>query len=103
MTAITRADSTNQLPDGVVPAKVDYSDESTIVEALKGQQFLIITMSVRAPLEAQAKLVDAAAKAGVPYVMPNAWGSDPLDEKLSEDIMFGQRFSESIPTTVQKP
>lgn len=95
MTGITRADSDNPLPEGVIPAKVDYSDESTIVEALKGQQFFIITMNVRADPGVHKKLVDAAAKAGVPYVMPNAYGSDPLDTKLTEEIMLGKTFSKS--------
>ncbi|KAJ4393017.1 hypothetical protein N0V93_002223 [Gnomoniopsis smithogilvyi] len=34
-----------------------------------------------------------ASKAGVPYVMPNAWGTDPLDHQLLEKIGFGKRFS----------
>ena len=51
---------------------INYEEESTIVDALKGQQFLIITMAVTAPADTESKLIWAAAKAGVPYVMPNA-------------------------------
>lgn len=94
VTGITRADSNSTLPEGVVPVKVDYDDESTIVEALKGQQFLVITMYARADPSVHARLVAAAAKAGVPYVMPNAYGMDPLDQKVLDDLMFGRNFGE---------
>lgn len=53
VTAITRNDSASELPEEVIAAKVDYSDEDSIINALKGQQILIITMSVRAPPETQ--------------------------------------------------
>lgn len=92
MTALTRANSDNPLPQGVIPAIVDYEDESSIVEALKGQHFFIITMHARADPGVHKMLVDAAAKAGVPYVMPNAYGSDPSNSKLMDDIMFGKMF-----------
>ncbi|CAN8100540.1 unnamed protein product [Discula destructiva] len=92
VTAITRAESTNQLPDGIVAAKVDYNDEASIFEVLRGQQILIITINVFASPDTQAKLLEAASKAEVPYVIPNAWGVDPLDEKLSKDLGSGGRF-----------
>jgi len=41
------------------------------VETLRGQQVLIITISVAAPSDTISKLVRAAAKAGVPYILPN--------------------------------
>lgn len=63
---------------------VNYEDEASLVSALKGQQFLIITVSVRAPRDTQSKLVRAAAKAGVPYVMPNWYGSDFANEELGK-------------------
>jgi uncharacterized protein YbjT (DUF2867 family) len=70
VTAITRPDSKSQLPEGVKIAKVDYENPQTIVEALKGQDALIITLSVFAHAE-QDKLIEAAADAGVPWVIPN--------------------------------
>lgn len=76
ITAITRADSTNKVPEGVSTKKVNYEDESSLVSALKGQEVLIITMGVMAPPDTQAKLINAAAKAGVTYILPNEWGFD---------------------------
>lgn len=36
-----------------------------------------------------SKLVQAAAKAGVPYIMPNSYAADIENAKLGEDIMLG--------------
>jgi saccharopine dehydrogenase-like NADP-dependent oxidoreductase len=62
-----------------------------LVSALEGQQFLIITVSVMAPPDTHSKLVQAAAKAGVPYVMPNCYGEDFTDddEKFSKENIVG--------------
>ncbi|KAI3549987.1 hypothetical protein CSPX01_02162 [Colletotrichum filicis] len=96
VTAITRHDSDSKLPNGVIAAKVNYDDESTIVEALRGQQYLIITMKSTVGQETQNKLVRAAAKAGVPYVMPNAWGPDPKNEDMMKDALLGSSFQGAV-------
>ncbi|EAW20385.1 aromatic alcohol reductase [Aspergillus fischeri NRRL 181] len=89
VTALTRKDSSNRLPEGVIVARVDYDYEATIVDALKGQQFLIITMAPTAPRDSHSKLVQAAAKAGVPYIMPNGYAGDTDHIKLGEDTLLG--------------
>ncbi|KAL2865897.1 aromatic alcohol reductase [Aspergillus lucknowensis] len=89
VTALSRKDSSNKLPQGVAVAPVDYNDETTIVAALKDQQFLIITMAPTAPRDTHSKLVHAAAKAGVPYIMPNGYGGDIDNVKLGEDTLLG--------------
>lgn len=94
VTALTRFGSTNKLPEGVNPITVDYDDEKSLVEAMKGQQILIITLAVTAPPGTQSKLIKAAAEAGVSYIMPNAWGMNPLNEQLMEDTFFQKPFGE---------
>ncbi|GKZ73345.1 hypothetical protein AnigIFM50267_010029 [Aspergillus niger] len=89
VTALTRADSTNIIPEGVQIAHINYDDEATIVSALKGQQFLIITMAPTAPRDTHSKIVQAAAKAGIPYVMPNGYGGDIEKVKLGEETFLG--------------
>ncbi|KAL5050944.1 hypothetical protein BDW71DRAFT_215094 [Aspergillus fruticulosus] len=66
ITAITRPESTNKIPNGVKVARVDYSgnDDSALVEVLRGQQILLITMNAMAPRDTIVKLIRAAAKAG---------------------------------------
>lgn len=89
MTAITRQDSDNALPDGVAVVKVDYNNQESLVEALKGQDVLIITMNVMAPPDTQTKLIDAAAVAGVPWVLPNEFGGDPYAVERGKDGIVG--------------
>jgi hypothetical protein len=89
VTAITRVDSKAVMPEGVKVAKVNYSEQSSLVEALKGQDVLIVTMSVQAPRETQVQLNEAAAAAGVPYIIPNNWGGDHANEKLGDETLLG--------------
>ncbi|EFR01079.1 CipA protein [Nannizzia gypsea CBS 118893] len=88
VTAITRTVSKAVMPDGVKIAKVDYDNQPTLVSALRGQDVLIITMASSAPKDIQLKLVEAAAEAGVPYIVPNGWGSD-ASHPLSDDAFIG--------------
>ncbi|TVY40871.1 Quinone oxidoreductase [Lachnellula subtilissima] len=88
VTALTRADSKSTVPEGVKIAQINYDDEDSLVSALKGQQFLVITMGVRAPADTQIKIVKAAAKAGVPYIMPNIFGYDITNEKLAKEYLY---------------
>lgn len=94
VTALTRADSTTKLPEGVDAVTVSYDDEQSLVGALKGQQILIITLAYTAPPDTHSKLVQAAAKADVPYVMPNGWGTDTMNEKLQAETLYGKRLRE---------
>ncbi|KAJ5370960.1 NAD(P)-binding protein [Penicillium cataractarum] len=90
ITAIARPKSTSKLPEGLNIVHVDYSgdDDAALVEALQGQQALIITMSVTASRGTVNKLVCAAAKAGVPYILPNWFGHDDANNSLCDDSML---------------
>lgn len=76
------------MPEGVNVAKVDYDNQSTLVSALRGQDVLIITMASSAPKDIQIKLVEAAAEADVPYIIPNGWGLDAT-HPVSDDVFLG--------------
>ncbi|KAF3400920.1 hypothetical protein DPV78_006069 [Talaromyces pinophilus] len=84
---ISRPNSTSKLPSGAQVERIEYggNDDTEIVRALQGQQALIITMSVTAPRDTIIKLIRAAAKAGVSYILPNWYGHDPANEKLCQD------------------
>jgi uncharacterized protein YbjT (DUF2867 family) len=88
ISALTRKDSPAAVPEGVTAIKVDYDDENSILEALKGQQFLIITLSVRAPQDLQSKIINLAVKSGVSYIMPNTYGYDPANENITAEPLF---------------
>jgi len=89
VTALTRPDSTSPIPAGVKSVTVDYTDKESLVAALRGQDALIITLAVTSPRETHSTLVEAAAAAGVPWILPNAWGVDStsvIDATLAEDV-----------------
>lgn len=52
---------------------------------MSDQQFLVISLAVTVPRDLHHRLVAAAAKAGIPYVMPNYWGSDFTNDSLASE------------------
>jgi len=88
VTALARPDSKSRLPEGVKVVHLDYNDESTLVAALQGQQFLIITMFVMAPRDTHSQFVQPAAKAGIPYMIPNCYGTDIAKDSLSKEKLL---------------
>ncbi len=78
--------STGKIPAGVKSLEIDYDNEESLVAALQGQQFLVICLGVMVPEETSTKLVNAAVKAGVSYVMPNVHGHDMRSSGLKETM-----------------
>lgn len=102
ITALTRAESKGTIPEGVLRAVVNYDDQESLVSALRGQDFLIITLAVRAPPDTHSKIVQAAAAAGVPWIMPSWYGIDisnptTLTERSGDIIMKQLAEIESLP------
>ncbi|PWY91995.1 hypothetical protein BO70DRAFT_401700, partial [Aspergillus heteromorphus CBS 117.55] len=86
--------SSSPLPQGVNVARVDYTDPtniSTLIDTLRTQQALIITMSHQAPPTTILHLIRAAAQARVPYVQPSWWGHDPSHESVWRDSNLSTR------------
>jgi hypothetical protein len=90
ITAITRPESTSELPPSIKVAKASNDDHAALVAALRGQDVLLITLSVTAPSDTESKLIRAAAEAGVPWVMPNHWGCDLLEDVVKDVPGFGK-------------
>ena len=84
------------MPAGVKTAEVNYDDEASLVSALQGQQFLAITLSVRAPPDTHSKIVQAAVKAGVKYIMPNMYGFDVENKSFAEENLTGANYIKYI-------
>lgn len=81
ITVITRPDSTNKIPEAGV-ARVERgvaSDSDFAVRVLKDQDVLVMQLGVGA-MGDQPLWIEAAAKAGVPLVVPTEFGSDPDPE-----------------------
>ena len=75
---------------------VDYTDKDALVAALTGQDALIITLSPFAPPETHAQLVEAAATAGVPWILPNHWAHDYTNR-------FDSTFTKDVPVFAEQP
>ncbi|KAI7501898.1 MFS general substrate transporter [Hortaea werneckii] len=86
ITALTRKGSKSNIPKGLHIAEIDYEDPSTIVEALKGHDALVITLGGAAPPDLQSKLIQAAAEAEVHWILPNEWSPDTAHEALLKDV-----------------
>ena len=100
VTAITRVDSDSKFPDGVKVAKVNYDDKSSLVNALKGQDALIITMKTSAPKDTSIKLIEAAAEAKVDWIMPNEYGPDVTADVNMGNVSLGvQRMQDETSLT----
>lgn len=64
---------------------IDYDSHESIVSALHGQDFLVISLSVMVAPGTQSKLIAAAKDAKVQWIMPNEYGGDPHNKSVAED------------------
>jgi hypothetical protein len=94
VTALTRIDSQSKLPEGVVSKTIDYSKPETLVDALRGQDVLVITLSAQSPKETEIQLINAAGEAGVAWIIPNDWSSDTTNEAMVRDVPIFQSKGE---------
>ncbi|KAK6227399.1 hypothetical protein QIS74_00954 [Colletotrichum tabaci] len=82
ITVLTRAGSSATFPSDVTVKQGDYSDESFLVSAFRGQDVVVLQLGFDSFMTGQAPLIRAAAKAGVKWVLPTEFGSDPAPSKL---------------------
>ncbi|PVI01019.1 NAD(P)-binding protein [Periconia macrospinosa] len=93
ITAITRNESSATFPEEVKVARADYASEQSLVNALRGNDLAVITLASTTKPETHEFIVNAAAKAGINWIVPNVYGSDPENDRLNNDWAFG-------PTTI---
>ena len=85
VTEISRNEPTATFPSGVIVKKGSYDDEEFLVDSLKGQDVLILQLSFMG-LGSQTPLINAAAKASVPWMIPCKYAIDNKHEKLNEEV-----------------
>ncbi|KAH9884718.1 hypothetical protein F4778DRAFT_551821 [Xylariomycetidae sp. FL2044] len=87
VTVLTRpsSDTTTPFPEGVIVVPTAYDDIPTVTNHLRGQEVLILALSFLA-YDSQTPLIRAAADAGVPWVVPTEYGSDPTHPLLNAEI-----------------
>ena len=85
VSVLSRPGSSATFPATVTVHRGSYDDEAFLAGVLQGQEVLIMALNYGA-YGAQVPLIQAAAKAGVPYVVPCEFGSDATHEKLNARI-----------------
>ncbi|KAH6629227.1 hypothetical protein C7974DRAFT_183342 [Boeremia exigua] len=99
VTVLTRPDSNSSFSPSpnLTVVQVDYASATAITKALRSHDFLIITLSARAPPNLHAQIVQAAAEAGIQWIMPNYWAFalGPRGGALAADPLFSS-FGKSI-------
>ena len=86
VTAIQRNESTNTFPPQVVVRKGSLTDELFLVEALKGQDVLLVILPIP-HMDLGDLLIRAAAKAGVSYILPTEFGVDTPEVENEHSMM----------------
>jgi hypothetical protein len=88
ITAITRADSiSSSFPPKVKVLKGSYDDTAFIISALEGQDVLILQVGITVPSSVTMNFIYAAAKAGVPWIIPTEFGCDNGNQKLRDEVL----------------
>ncbi|KFY93012.1 hypothetical protein V500_03956 [Pseudogymnoascus sp. VKM F-4518 (FW-2643)] len=82
--ALSRWDSDATFPSRVQVLKGDYNSSEFLESALQGQDVLIVAFGFDVPLNLEAQIIDAAGRAEVPWIIPNEWSGDGMNEKLCE-------------------
>lgn len=85
ITAIQRIEATSTFPPEVVIKSDDLKDESFLTSAFQGQDVVVLVPPLPELVTLQEPAVRAAAKAGVPYILPAEFGPDPFVTRLIEE------------------
>ncbi|KAK6001684.1 hypothetical protein QM012_002174 [Aureobasidium pullulans] len=92
VSALTRPQSSASMPSGLHSVrKADYHHpDDELAAAMKGQDILVIIMGYMAEASTSIALIDAAAAAGIKYIIPNEWGTDRAQVQLGKDLMLAE-------------
>ncbi|KAF7196223.1 hypothetical protein HII31_02290 [Pseudocercospora fuligena] len=91
ITLISRSKPKDIPTSSVINIQVgQYDDEAFMQQALAGQDLLIIMLAFPA-MGMQDQLVEAAARAGVKYIMPSTYGMDMSDPNLYNTMPLAKK------------
>ncbi|KAL5086751.1 hypothetical protein Trisim1_008827 [Trichoderma cf. simile WF8] len=91
ITALQRAESTTEFPPEVIVKKGSFTDESFLVETLRGQDVLIVIVPIP-NMDLGDLFIKAAIEAGVPYILPTEFGVDS-PKIVGEHSMMGPKVT----------
>ncbi|KAM0543429.1 hypothetical protein ACHAPJ_012292 [Fusarium lateritium] len=85
ITAVQRTEATSTFPSEVIVKTGNLEDESFLASTFQGQDVVVLIPPLSHILSIQEPAVRAAAKAGVPYILPGEYGPDPFAKYLIEE------------------
>ncbi|EWZ33292.1 hypothetical protein FOCG_15627 [Fusarium oxysporum f. sp. radicis-lycopersici 26381] len=85
ITAVQRIEATSTFPPEVMVKSGDLKDESFLTSAFQGQDVVVLMPPLPQLVTLQEPAVRAAAKAGVPCILPAEFGPDPFATRLIEE------------------
>jgi NmrA-like family len=90
VTALTRSTSTATFPPGtedrITILKGDYDSPNFLSLAFTGQDALLLVLHGSAIIQPQIKLIEAAADAGVKWILPTEYGTDSANMELTNAV-----------------
>lgn len=86
ITAIQRNESTSDFPSEVIVKRGSFQDESFLVDALQGQDVVVVIVPIP-NMDLGDRFIRAAAKAGVPYILPTEFGVDTPNFENEHSMM----------------
>ncbi|ERF75379.1 hypothetical protein EPUS_00172 [Endocarpon pusillum Z07020] len=88
ITVVTRESSSTKFPsDSSITVKsANYDSHDSIVSALKDNEALILMLNFEAMGQVQLQIIDAAADAGVKWILPTEFGADSANQGLVDMV-----------------
>ncbi|KAH7210148.1 putative oxidoreductase CipA-like protein [Fusarium oxysporum] len=85
ITAVQRIEVTSTFPPEVMVKSGDLKDESFLTSTFQGQDVVVLMPPLPQLVTLQEPAVRAAAKAGIPCILPAEFGPDPFATRLIEE------------------
>ncbi|RMJ09428.1 hypothetical protein CDV36_010949 [Fusarium kuroshium] len=85
ITVVQRPESSRKFSSDVTVMTGNLEDETFLRDVFKGQDAVVLMPPLSHIVSLQEPAVRAAAKAGVPYILPAEYGPDPFATKLIEE------------------
>lgn len=86
ITAIQRNESTSEFSSEVIVKRGSFEDESFLVNALQGQDAVVVIVPIP-NMDLGDRFIRAAAKAKVPYILPTEFGVDTPNVENEHSMM----------------
>ncbi|RFU35504.1 hypothetical protein B7463_g795, partial [Scytalidium lignicola] len=90
ITILSRAESDAVFLPGIEVKKGSYTDQSFLVSALQGNDIMLLAIG-RLGRDAQIPIIQAAAIAGVRWVVPSEFGPDPYAPLVKESPIIASK------------